>query len=196
MHLEMFLIAMVSLFFCQIILMTWKKYHFRSYQLVTLIAMVIVPIVYSLVSFFFRFVVVWFLFHLVTGSMVFLATRKRISTSTPRKVYWWFLFIHKITYILGVTGYFIVTLTIFGVNNMFYLSASTAMDIGLLLLFYGLYFGVISRDFAEVCSERMAAHIGQHILFNFTLYLFELIHIFTLFSTHRYKSPDAFPVFH
>ena len=34
------------------------------------------------------------------------------------------------------------------------------MDFGLLILFYGLYFGVVGRDFAEVCSDTMAAHIG------------------------------------
>jgi hypothetical protein len=34
------------------------------------------------------------------------------------------------------------------------------MDFGLLLLFYGLYFGVVARDFAEVCSDTMATHIG------------------------------------
>ena len=34
------------------------------------------------------------------------------------------------------------------------------MDFGLLLLFYGLYFGVISRDFAEVCTDKMASHVG------------------------------------
>ena len=37
------------------------------------------------------------------------------------------------------------------------------MDFGLLLLFYGLYFGVVSRDFAEVCADKMASHIGVSI---------------------------------
>lgn len=36
----------------------------------------------------------------------------------------------------------------------------TAMNFGLLLLFYGLYFGVVSRDFSETCTEMMAASIG------------------------------------
>ena len=34
------------------------------------------------------------------------------------------------------------------------------MDFGLLLLFYGLYYGVVGRDFAEVCTDKMATHIG------------------------------------
>ena len=36
----------------------------------------------------------------------------------------------------------------------------TSMDFGLLLLFYGLYLGVVGRDFAEVCADKMASHIG------------------------------------
>ena len=34
------------------------------------------------------------------------------------------------------------------------------MDFSVVLLFYGLYFGVMSRDFAEICSESMAATVG------------------------------------
>ena len=34
------------------------------------------------------------------------------------------------------------------------------MDFGLVLLFYGLYYGVLGRDFAEICSEQMATRIG------------------------------------
>ena len=34
------------------------------------------------------------------------------------------------------------------------------MDAGLLLLFYGLYYGVLGRDVAEICTDAMASHIG------------------------------------
>lgn len=34
------------------------------------------------------------------------------------------------------------------------------MDVGVLLLFYGLYYGVMGRDFAEICSDYMASTIG------------------------------------
>jgi hypothetical protein len=30
----------------------------------------------------------------------------------------------------------------------------------IMLVFYGLYYGVLSRDFAEICSSRMASSIG------------------------------------
>ncbi|VDO62013.1 unnamed protein product [Schistosoma curassoni] len=72
MHLEMFLVAFVSLLFCQLVLMFWKKRYFRSYQLVTLIAMWLVPFIYSVLAEFPRFIFVWVLFSLTTGVMVYL----------------------------------------------------------------------------------------------------------------------------
>lgn len=44
-------------------------------------------------------------------------------------------------------------------------SFQVAMDFGLLLLFYGLYYGVVGRDFAEVCTDKMATHIGVRTFF-------------------------------
>lgn len=34
------------------------------------------------------------------------------------------------------------------------------MDVGVIMLFYGLYYGVMGRDFAEICSDCMASTIG------------------------------------
>lgn len=77
-----------------------------------------------------------------------------------RLVYKWFLLIYKISYGSGLLGYFVIMLTMLGVNMLFLIKPQTSMDFGLLIMFYGLYFGVVSRDFAEVCSDTMAAHIG------------------------------------
>ena len=35
------------------------------------------------------------------------------------------------------------------------------VSIGILLLFYGLYFGVLGRDFAEAVTEKPANNIGM-----------------------------------
>lgn len=37
-------------------------------------------------------------------------------------------------------------------------------SIGLLLVFYGLYFGVMVRDCAEICADKMASIIGVILL--------------------------------
>ena len=50
--------------------------------------------------------------------------------------------------------------TLFGLNLLFMIPPNVAMDWGLLFLFYGLYYGVVGRDFAEVCADKMASQIG------------------------------------
>ncbi|XP_028277997.1 RING finger protein 121-like [Parambassis ranga] len=37
-----------------------------------------------------------------------------------------------------------------------------AMDFGVSLLFYGLYYGVLGRDFAEMCADFMASTVGYY----------------------------------
>ena len=36
------------------------------------------------------------------------------------------------------------------------------MDVGILLLFYAVYYGVMARDLAEICAEKMATGIGYY----------------------------------
>lgn len=38
-----------------------------------------------------------------------------------------------------------------------------AMDFGVSLLFYGLYYGVLGRDFAEMCADFMASTVGVSV---------------------------------
>jgi RING finger protein 121 len=77
-----------------------------------------------------------------------------------RLVYKWFLFIYKLSYVLGLLGYFIMMATFFGLNLVFNAKANTWMDCALLLVFYGLYYGVLGRDISEICADKMASHVG------------------------------------
>lgn len=160
MHVEMLLILLATLFLAQVLLVQWKQRHFRSYERATLLGMCFIPFACSIYFHWFRFVIVWTLFSIVTGFVTFKATRKPLAGGTPRLVYKWFLFIYKLSYALGMIGYFIIMFTLFGLNMIFLIKFQVAMDVGLLILFYGLYFGVVTRDFAEVCSDTMAAQVG------------------------------------
>lgn len=97
-----------------------------------------------------------------------------------RMVYKWFLLLHKLSYVLGIVGYFVILFTLMGFHMVFGAKASSWMDTGIMLLFYGLYYGVLGRDFAEICADSMASHIGV-----ITLKLDNLMDsdFFVLFST-------------
>ena len=59
-----------------------------------------------------------------------------------------------------MAGYVLMMMTLMGVPLLFRQSPVVMFDLSLKLLGYGLYFGVLSRDMAEVCADKMAAHIG------------------------------------
>lgn len=45
------------------------------------------------------------------------------------------------------------------------IKARDSMDFGIVSLFYGLYYGVMGRDFAEICSDYMASTLGVSVAF-------------------------------
>lgn len=47
------------------------------------------------------------------------------------------------SYVLGVAGYFGMMGALLGINFIFGIKTTTLMDAGIMLMFYGLYYGVL-----------------------------------------------------
>ncbi|KAA8592035.1 hypothetical protein FQN60_017409 [Etheostoma spectabile] len=144
MHAEMVMILIATLVVAQIVLM-W-----------------VVPLYFTIKLYWWRFLSMWSMFSVVTSYVIFRATRKPLACRTPRMVYKWFLLIYKLSYAVGVLGYLAIMFTMFGFNVFFRIKAEDSMDVGVIMLFYGLYYGVMGRDFAEICSDYMASTIGYY----------------------------------
>ncbi|MGH0179101.1 UNVERIFIED_CONTAM: hypothetical protein FKN15_000756 [Acipenser sinensis] len=160
MHAEMVLILIATLVIAQLLLVQWKQRHPKSYNLVTLFQMWVVPLYFTTKLHWWRFLITWLLFSTITAFVTFRATRKPLERTTPRLVYKWFLLLYKMSYATGIVGYSAIMFTLFGVNLIFRIKPEDAMDFGVSLLFYGLYYGVLGRDFAEMCADFMASTIG------------------------------------
>lgn len=74
-----------------------------------------------------------------------------------RLVYRWFLFTHQATYVVGVIGYVMMVVLLSGLVYAFPSMAEFIIEFSASLVFYGMYFGVLGRDFAELCVDYMAA---------------------------------------
>jgi RING finger protein 121/175 len=136
-------------------LFMWKKKNKRSYDLITLVGLWLVPAAFSAQLHFWMFLIVWFLYSLVTGFLIYKCTKKKMNSTTPRLVYGWFLATHRISVFIGAVGYFALLLDMLGAGQMLY-PKSTAIT----MLWYGIYFGVLGRDTAEVASDQMASSMA------------------------------------
>ncbi|KAL3234006.1 hypothetical protein MRX96_022762 [Rhipicephalus microplus] len=162
MHSYMILILLASVVIAQIILVNWKKLHFKSYQRVTMVGMWLIPLCISVHSYWWRFVFIWTIFTVGTFIVMSWALQKPIAGTTPRWVYKWFYVIYLQSCAVCVFGYVVVMLTLLGVNVVFRAKPQSWMDVGLLFLFYGMYYGVLGRDVSEAVTDRMACTIGYY----------------------------------
>lgn len=142
----------------QICLTLLKRWRPRSYHLFTLIAIWIIPLGLSITSFNIVNIdfLIWLVFSCRTFLVINLSLEKPIQGTTSILVYKWFLLSHKISFFIGIFGFITMMSTFLGLNLMF------GLVVGLACVFYSLYYGIISRDFAEICTEKMAANIGYY----------------------------------
>jgi len=154
-----FLFLLVVMVTAQVVLFTWRKQHYQSYQKATLAGLWLFPFLFSDYFHFWRFVFVWTLFSIATGYHVRLAMGNPLDVTAPRKVYTWFFRIYKLCYRMTTVGYFVILLEFFGLRAAFFLPVSVSAHATMVLL-YGLYFGVLGRDCAELCSWQMTQALG------------------------------------
>eukprot|EP00736_Rhodelphis_marinus_P008529 Rmarinus@m.16967 len=123
------------------------------------------PITFALSQGFWRFPLVWLAWSVITGYVIFLATRRPLAQSTPRLVYSWFVASYRICYYAACTGYVVLMMMFFGLVHLIHiLGVPEGFESQILLLMlYGLYFGVLGRDCAEMCCDSMAASLGLSV---------------------------------
>ncbi|KAK5582782.1 hypothetical protein RB653_004368 [Dictyostelium firmibasis] len=144
------IIIAVVVIVLQLLLFFWKTKYNRSFIKVSLIGIWLFPLAFSLYNGFIRMITIWSCFTGVLGYLYFLSTRQPLSRKTPKIVFMWFYLIYLFSFGLSLVAGILIFFNIFGFS----------FDARLTLLSYGLYIGLLGRDFAEVCSDRIASILG------------------------------------
>merc|ERR1719494_554929 len=135
----------------------WKKNHNRSYLLVTLLGLLGFPSYISWKLSWYRMLVLLLAFVIGSAYLVHLAKQVPLDGETPRTTYFWFYWIYRTCNSLAITGYLFVIAECTGLGIIFQVDF---MTFGLSLLFYGLYYGLLGRDSAEICCDLMVSTMG------------------------------------
>lgn len=159
------LFIIFSVLSLQILIQWWKKVHEKSYNLVTLIFMWLFVGCASLYYGFVRMLFLWIIFSIYSTFYIYLATRPKLKSNTPRRVYKFLFQVHKFTHAVLYIGIISGIIHLLGVHLLIVNDPNWWIDHYLLswfipspdvILFYGLYFGVMLRDLASILTSRMA----------------------------------------
>lgn len=165
-HLAMVLILCLVMTVSQILLVWWKNKYQKSYIHCSMFAMYILPLCISAHKHWWRFVSIWMFVSIITIVLVwrplFMPNFAGSGSTIPRLLYKWFFTVYAISSLIAVAGYFVNVLTFFGINLLLNISPQTALDIGIMMLFYGTYYGVLCRDFTDFLVDKLAAQIGYY----------------------------------
>ncbi|KAJ2723865.1 hypothetical protein GGI07_002328 [Coemansia sp. Benny D115] len=158
-HALMFLILVAVLALLPGTVRLWRRRHPASYRLVSIGSISLMPPYFAVAYAYYRFVVFWLLYSTANLYILYQATRTPLARKTPRRVYQWFALTNKMFYAVFVLGMVLFLFCFF--NIMPGLTDSEAfLSAAVLVLFYGLYFGLLSRDLVQLCSDRIAATLG------------------------------------
>ncbi|KAJ1936205.1 hypothetical protein EC988_008261, partial [Linderina pennispora] len=159
MHLIMFLILVVAMASLPQTVAFWRRRHPRSYRLVSIASICLIPPYFALGSGYYRFIAMWLVYAIANIYVLYKATREPLHPSTPRNVYQWFAFINKASYAVSFLGGILFMFCFFDVIPR-YTDSDFFVEMSMTTVFYGLYFGLMSRDLVTLCTDKMAATLG------------------------------------
>lgn len=149
---SMMLFALTVMVTAQSALSWWRRRYYSSYMAVTLLLLWLLPLAFAASAHFMRFMLVWVAWTALTGRHMLVARARPLEKTAPRRVYSYFYLAHRACNVAAVCGYALLMGALAGAEILFVPAVH--------LLFYGLYFGVMCRDCAEICATRMGSTMG------------------------------------
>eukprot|EP01086_Lenisia_limosa_P015527 TRINITY_DN5026_c0_g1_i1.p1 TRINITY_DN5026_c0_g1~~TRINITY_DN5026_c0_g1_i1.p1 ORF type:complete len:302 (+),score=37.73 TRINITY_DN5026_c0_g1_i1:28-906(+) len=158
--LSLFFIIISSLFLAQVLFTYWQHKSKWSFQLVTLLELAFIPLYMSYTRGYWFFIFIWTVHAICSGSVLYMATRVPLHPKTPGFIFEYFHMLHWGSCLLAQIACicfffsFIILPAVLGPSGII------LVQFFMVAIFYGLYFGVFSRDLAEFATGRIATTIG------------------------------------
>jgi hypothetical protein len=156
------IVLMCMLIAGQIGIVQWKLKSPATYTRVSLAGLWILPFGYNLYLLHWRFTTIWFIFTMLVVHITLLATAKPLHPKAPQVVYRRLDLLYRVSSFTSSVGFGLIMMEFLGFRMLFHLPVLWVAPSGITLSFYGLYFGMLCRDFAEVAASRMCNTIGVH----------------------------------
>jgi len=106
-------------------------------------------------------IIKFFFFFFFETLIIFLSSPFSSSSSIycSLQIYRWFYGVFKVSVAVGVSGYILLLVNIFLFAGVVPPELDTS-GWAMIAVWYGLYFGILTRDCAEVASDRIANRLG------------------------------------
>ena len=147
----------------QVGLLYWQKKNMKSFKFTTLLLLWVFPAVMALFNMDVVFLVLWVLFSAAGFALISKCRAKEIDRHTPFWIYAILSMIYRVSYFLGLFTGALIVLFSFIIDESAMLSENdpsrNLLNITYRIFLLGVYFGVLSRDFAEVCTDLLAARL-------------------------------------
>lgn len=133
----------------------WRKRYQDIFQVATLCALFCVPPVIAIPLRYWWFIFWWSIFFIFSGLTYYKAREKPLQPSTPRVIFNRFYIVHISSFVLAIIGF---VLYIMGFFICLIQHSHWVFNLGSLLWFYGVYFGLLARDLAMHITDTIFVH--------------------------------------
>jgi RING finger protein 121/175 len=159
-HSVLLLVIFAMMIGMQVALFIWQKKNPLSFIRVTLLFLWLFPLLGALYFGWPYFLVAWMAYSGCTLYVVRLTMQRPLELATPRTVYRFFLASYRLCMGAAIAGYAIMIVDFLHLSALLGLESGTLSQWGTFIGFLGVYFGVLGRDVAEICADRMATSMG------------------------------------
>ncbi|KAI1307339.1 RING finger protein [Halotydeus destructor] len=147
------ILVMVAAIGGQVGLVWWRTQHPKNFQLVSMFGLWLFPLIRNLYYQSFIFVGLWTFLTMTTIFLFF-----KPHGARPRIIYRWFYWVYTLSWMLAPMGLgVLVYVYVFKPRGRVY------WTVGHILFFYGLYCGVLARDFGDYLLEKVSHRQGVEV---------------------------------